>query len=185
MTDERATAPAPATGTPETRWRIMVALVAMAMALGLAACASAESADTPGRTESHYNLDDGLAIKGYDPVAYFPEGGSKPTKGSKDITTKVGGVTYRFASQDHLDKFKANPDRYEPTYGGWCAYAMVDGEKASIDPKSFIAKGHRLFLFYNGLFGDTRAKWLKRDHDEQAQEADEHWKKLTGEKARR
>ena len=125
-----------------------------------------------------------LAIEGYDPVAYFPEGGGKATKGDKKITLEHEGALYRFASTENRDRFAANPAKYEPAYGGWCAWAMLDGDKTEIDPKTFIVKDGRLFLFYNGFFGNTKKDWLKGDHDEQAARSDTEWKKLSGESPR-
>lgn len=127
-----------------------------------------------------------LAIQGYDPVAYFPEGGGQAAKGSKDIEAAYEGVTYRFASAEHKDLFLKNPARYEPAHGGWCSYAMwKNGEKVEVDPKSFIVKDDRLFLFYDGWGGDTKKKWLTAgDHEAQAKAADAAWKKLSGEDPR-
>src|SRR5450755_4628616 len=75
-----------------------------------------------------FNLDDGLAIKGYDPIAYFKL--NKAVKGKKDFSFSWQGVGYHFISEADLEKFKANPAKYEPQFGGWCAYAMGhDGSK--------------------------------------------------------
>lgn len=125
-----------------------------------------------------------LAIQGYDPVAYFPEGGGKATEGSKSIATTYQGVQYRFATTANRDLFLADPAKYEPAHGGWCSWAMKEGDKVEVDPKSFIVQDGRLFLFYNGTWGNTRAKWLKLDHAKAASEADTQWKKLSGEEAR-
>ena len=127
---------------------------------------------------------DRLAIGGYDPVAYFPEGGGKAAKGDKAITTVFGGVTYRFASAAHRDLFLAKPGRYEPAHGGWCSWAMREGEKTEPDPKSFIVRDDRLYLFYKGLGGDTRAQWLKTDHEASVASADAEWKTISGEEPR-
>ncbi len=139
----------------------------------------------PPRTPSEWNLGkDKLAIQGYDPVAYFPEGGGVATKGDPAITTERGGVVYRFATAAHRDAFLAHPARYEPAHGGWCSYAMLEGDKVQVDPKSFLVKDDRLFLFYKGFLGDTRAKWLKGDPAAEAKTADTMWKKISGEDAR-
>src|SRR5438105_4719456 len=80
-----------------------------------------------------FNLDDGLAIEGYDPVAYFTL--SKAVKGSKDVALFHQGITYHFSSAANKEEFKKNPSKYEPQYGGWCAYAMgAKGEKVTVDP---------------------------------------------------
>jgi peptide methionine sulfoxide reductase msrA/msrB len=146
---------------------------------------AAPAAPAPVRNVAEWNIGkDKLAIQGYDPVAYFPEDGGAAVKGDEKITAEYGGVVYRFASAAHREKFLANPARFEPAHGGWCSYAMLEGDKVQVDPRSFIAKDGRLFLFYKGFLGDTRAKWQKADHAAQAKTADAMWKKISGESAR-
>jgi hypothetical protein len=164
-------------------------LCAAAAPAGVAQPDSAPAPATDAQEIIHntaeYNLPRSrLGLKGYDPVAYFPEGGGEPMKGRESITLGYRGVIYRFATEAHREIFRKNPKRYEPAYGGWCAWAMADGQRADIDPKSFVVKNGRLFLFFDGLFNDTRAKWLKRDHDEQASSADAAWMEQSGEPAR-
>jgi len=145
----------------------------------------ASAASEVVRNTGAWNLDkSALALQGFDPVAYFSEGGGKATKGDAKIEVQSGGATYRFASVAHRDLFLANPGRYEPAHGGWCAWAMRDGEKVDVDPTSFIVRDGRLFVFYKGLFADTRAKWSGGDHAAEAQAADAHWKTLSGETPR-
>ena len=140
--------------------------------------APARAQEKKPRDVSHFNLGKkGLALSGYDPVAYFEEGGGKPQKGSEDITTVHDGVLYRFSSEATKQLFLANPAKYEPEYGGWCAYAMADGDKVEIDPESFLIQGGKLYLFYKGWFNDTRAKWLK-DPDKLQAKADKAWRKI-------
>ncbi|MGB0177387.1 MAG: YHS domain-containing (seleno)protein, partial [Owenweeksia sp.] len=109
----------------------------------------------------NYNLGDGnLAIDGYDPVAYFIE--EKAVEGSDEFAFVYKGILYHFYSAENRDKFKAAPERYEPEYGGWCAYQMGrEGEKVSINPESFELKDGRLYLFYDKFFVNTKTKWLK------------------------
>ena len=137
----------------------------------------------PVRNTPQWNIgkNDRLAIDGYDPVAYFPEGGGKPSKGQTALTWEYKGALYRFASHENKQRFMDNPEKYEPAYGGWCAWAMREGDKVEVDAKSYIIKDDRLFLFYNGFIADTRAKWLKGNHTAEAAEADAKWKKLSGE----
>ena len=139
-------------------------------------------------THAHdtYNLESKrLGLKGYDPVAYFPEGGSKPAKGEKKLTVTFRNVDYRFASPKNAERFRQNPTRYEPAYGGWCAWAMAENDLTDIDPKSYIITDDgRLYVFYNGLFGDTRKQWLSYGSD-RTPEADANWSERTGETARR
>lgn len=134
----------------------------------------------------HWNINKNskLAIEGYDPVAYFPEGGSKPKRGQEAIEAEYKAVKFRFASLANKEAFVKNPEKYIPAHGGWCSWAMREGDKVDIDPKTFIVKDGRLFLFYNGLLGNTQSKWLKGDHTKEAAEADGQWKKLSGESPR-
>lgn len=180
---------------PRSRSSVLrLALVVVGSTFGLStapfALAQATPASTaaaePVRKIAEWNLPKSskLAIDGYDPVAYFPEGGGKPAKGDAKFTTEYRGVNYRFTSTEHRDLFLANPARYEPAYGGWCAWATKDGDKVEIDPKSFIVKDNRLFLFYDGFLADTRAKWLKGDHATECKTADEQWMKISGEAPR-
>ena len=116
-----------------------------------------------------------LAIGGYDPVAYFPEGGGEPAKGKQRFQTTWRGVTYRFANEANLERFLVDPDRYEPAYGGWCAWAMVDDDRVEVDPKSFLIQDGEVLLFFDGVFADTRKRWLKRDVDDLRTRADRNW----------
>jgi peroxiredoxin/YHS domain-containing protein len=140
----------------------------------------------PKRATEQWNIGkkDRLAIAGFDPVAYFPEGGGKAKEGSASITVDHKGAVYRFVNAENKKRFEENPGKYEPAYGGWCAWAMLDGEKVEVDPESFIVKDGRLMLFYDGFFADTRAKWSKNDHVQQAAKADVKWRTISGEMAR-
>lgn len=112
-------------------------------------------------SESEYfNLGkDNLAIKGYDPVSYFLEAG--PQEGKKDLTHQYNGATYRFASEANLKTFMEDPAKYEPAYGGWCAYAMGKGYTADANPKTFKILDGKLLLFYNKFLVNTLPKWNK------------------------
>jgi YHS domain-containing protein len=130
-------------------------------------------------TEIHkrqYNLgDNGLAIKGYDPVAYFT--GNKAKKGNETITLTIEGVTYNFATTQDRDLFKDNPEKYAPQYGGWCAYAMgATGEKVNVDPETFELLNGKLYLFYNQFFNNTKKTWDK-DVKNLKVKADANWAK--------
>ncbi len=131
---------------------------------------------------AHFNLGkNSLAIQGYDPVAYFKEGGGKPQAGKQELSYTHLQVSYRFATQAHLDLFKKNPAKYEPLYGGWCAYAMADNDKTDINPKSFLIQDGKLLLFYDGFWGDTRKLWSK-DPKGYSPKAAAGWKKFTAKK---
>ena len=117
-------------------------------------------------------------------MAYFTEGGGKAKKGKAALSHTHGGVTYRFTSEKTRELFKKNPAKYEPAYGGWCAFAMADGKKVSINPKSFKVTNGRLFLFYTSLLTNTRKSWVKKEGS-LLPKADANWKKLTGEAPRK
>jgi len=103
-------------------------LMAFAALAPLAGCSTANAADEVFATA------DG-AIRGYDPVAYHTE--SKAVRGKADITHAWNGATWRFASTANRDRFAADPERYAPRYGGFCAYGTAQGYKVSTDPDAF------------------------------------------------
>jgi YHS domain-containing protein len=137
---------------------------------------SAVSQDATVARKAHFNLSDGIAIKGYDPVAYFLR--DKAVKGSKNIALYHQGVTYYFASVENKEVFKKNPSKYEPEYGGWCAYAMgAKAEKVSIDPETYKIVNGKLYLFYNKYFNNTLKDWNK-DENNLKRTADINWIKI-------
>ena len=127
------------------------------------------------RTQS-FNLEDGLAVQGYDVVAYFSE--AKAVKGIPAYTVFHQGVKYRFSSVANKDEFKKNPAKYEPQYGGWCAFAMGDvGKKVEIDPETFKIVNGKLYLFYNKGFNNTLKSWNKNEASLKSK-ADVNWAKF-------
>ncbi|MFH7004400.1 YHS domain-containing (seleno)protein [Flavobacterium bizetiae] len=122
-----------------------------------------------------YNLENKVAIQGYDPVGYFTQG--KAIKGKKEFTTSYQGVVYKFSSSENKEAFLKNPSKYEPQYGGWCAYAMGSaGEKVEINPETFKIIDGKLYLFYNAYFNNTLKSWNK-DQTNLKTKADNNWKK--------
>jgi YHS domain-containing protein len=126
--------------------------------------------------KKQFNLDDDVAIMGYDPVAYFIL--NKAVKGKKELSYVYQGVTYRFSSSASLEAFRKNPAHYEPEYGGWCAYAMgAKGEKVSIDPETFKIVNGKLYLFYHTYFNNTLKSWNKNEGVLKSK-ADGNWKSI-------
>ena len=125
---------------------------------------------------SQYNVGkDKLAVDGYDVVAYFE---NMAVQGSKDLTTSHNGIQYRFSSRKNLEAFSAQPEKYLPKYGGWCAYAMAQtGDKVEINPKTFKIINGELYLFYNKLFNNTLDSWNKNER-ELLPKADSNWARL-------
>ena len=117
----------------------------------ITACAA-----TPGKVSQtepvdELNLQHGVALKGYDPVAYFINGA--PTQGTEQYSFVYKGVTYRFASAENLERFKADPEKYLPRYGGYCAYAMALDRIADIDPSRWAIVDGKLYL-NNGFIAE-------------------------------
>ena len=118
----------------------------------------------------------GIAIEGYDPVAYFKQ--AKAIEGKQEFAATLDGVTYLFSSAQNAAVFKADPAKYQPQYGGWCAYAMgATGEKVEIDPETFKIIDGKLYLYYNRFFNNTLKSWNK-DEANLKQKADANWKKF-------
>lgn len=97
---------------------------------------------------------DGIAINGSDAVAYFAEEG--PVEGSSEFTFDYMGATWLFASAENRDTFAADPAKYAPQYGGYCAYAVSRGYTASTDPKAWSIYEGKLYLNYSR---PVRAIW--------------------------
>ena len=95
-----------------------------------------------------------IAIRGYDTVAYFTEG--EPVDGSDEFTTEWMDATWRFASQEHLDLFEADPERYAPQYGGYCAYGVANDALVKIEPELFTIRDDKLYLNFDD---DVQASW--------------------------
>jgi len=98
----------------------------------------------------------GIAILGYDTVAYFTD--NKAVAGSDQFKSQWMGATWKFASQAHLDLFKAEPAKYAPQYGGYCAYGVTRDYLVKIDPTQFTVLAGKLYLNYDA---DVQKKWSK------------------------
>ncbi len=129
--------------------------------------------------QNHYHADkQHLALEGYDPVSYF---NGKPLKGKKEWTATDAGISYHFSSAANRDIFIKNPQKYEPAYGGWCAYAMsLKGEKVDVDPLTYKISNGRLLLFYNQFFTNTLESWneQKTPEDTLLLRGDRMWEKI-------
>ena len=137
---------------------------------------SVTAQDAGALRKKHFNLESGIAIKGYDPVAYFTQ--NKAVKGKKELAISHQGVLYYFSSVENKEAFRAAPFKYEPEYGGWCAYAMGNsGDKVSIDPETFKLVNGKLYLFYNRYFTNTLKDWNKNEASLK-KNADLNWLKL-------
>jgi YHS domain-containing protein len=103
------------------------------------------------------NLDgNGMALQGYDPVSYHGQG---PVPGKAELSTTQDGAVYHFSSRENLELFSADPENYLPAFGGWCAWAILDGEKVEVDPETYKIIDGSTYLFYNTFFVNTLSKW--------------------------
>ena len=103
----------------------------LALLLFIGLVSSTVFAQTEANRKKNFNIKESLAIQGYDPVSYFD---LKPKEGKKTLKYTFKGITYQFLNETNLNKFKTSPEKYEPAYGGWCAYAMgATGDKVKVD----------------------------------------------------
>jgi len=98
----------------------------------------------------------GIAIRGYDTVAYFTQG--KPVKGDKAISTDWNGAMWLFSSQEHKNLFLAQPEKYAPQYGGYCAYGVANDYLVKIEPEQWQIVDDQLYLNFSK---DIQARWAK------------------------
>lgn len=109
------------------------------------------------------------AINGYDAVAYFKE--NKPVKGDAKITYTWKGAVWQFASAANREAFQKNPEKYAPQYGGYCAYGLAGGYKASTQPDAWSIVNGKLYLNYNS---EVQKSWSEKK-DEMIKKADANW----------
>lgn len=137
---------------------------------------AAFSQKTEADRTKHCNIENGVGIQGYDPVAYFKQ--NKAIKGSSRFSTRYLGITYHFSTEENKKAFLAAPSKYEPQYGGWCAFAMGDyGKKVEVDPETFKITDGKLYLFYNAYLNNTLKSWNK-DENNLRNKADKNWHNL-------
>jgi len=114
-----------------------------------------------------------LALKGYDPVAYFTD--QRPMIGDQQYRYEWDGAIYRFASAQHLAMFKGDPDRYLPQYHNWCAASVAKGVKVYGNPEWWLVVDGRLYLFGRPIGPGLMSK----DPAAMKNEADKNWPKVS------
>ena len=114
----------------------------------------------------------GVAINGYDPVAYFEDGA--PVEGSSDFEHEWNGAAWRFANAENRDRFAADPEAYAPQYGGYCAWAVSQGYTASTDPAAWKIVDGKLYLNYSA---DVQKRW-QSDEAGNIAKADANWPRV-------
>jgi YHS domain-containing protein len=125
---------------------------------------------------NHNNISkSGLAIDGYDPVAYF---GNEAKVGSSAFRANFDNATYYFSSKQNLDKFLTSPAKYIPQYGGWCAYALgLSTDKVKINPERYKIMDGKLYLFYDFKGTNTLTLW-EENEKELKSKADQNWNQI-------
>ncbi|MEN2789807.1 YHS domain-containing (seleno)protein [Sphingomonas oligophenolica] len=127
-----------------TMLKPLTAALIATMPLSAMVAASAAHAGIKGST-SQINVDEkGVALGGYDPVAYFDSG--KPTRGLDRLSARYGGARYLFVTSAHRRAFLANPPKYLPAFGGFCAVGTAFGEKVDVDPETGKVVNGTLYL---------------------------------------
>ena len=150
-------------GVMEMRVRmISTACAALALVTLIAPSVRADSV-------SNVNTMGGIALHGFDPVAYFTQ--NKAVLGKPKLTAKYHGVTYEFASREDQTAFLANPEKYVPQFGGFCAYATSVGGKADGDPREFVISNGKLYVNNN----EQAQKLFQQDVAGNIEKADHNW----------
>jgi hypothetical protein len=135
---------------------IGIALVLAAVCLAAPAAAQPPPPTTSGGSGmALLNLDNTVALHGYDPVSYFER--EEPRRGNKRILERVGGATYYFTSRASRYTFLGNAPAYQPQFGGYCATSMAQGRLEDIDPETFVIFDKKLYLFKDD---GARARFL-------------------------
>jgi YHS domain-containing protein len=157
-----------------TRSRTLACLVALGLAMGTGGplIQHAWAQEAPVYT----GLVKGVAVGGYDPVAYFTEG--KPVPGKLEISLEHEGATWRFSSEANRDAFKADPAKYAPQYGGYCAWAVSQGYTAKGDPKAWSLVDGKLYLNYD----QSVKKTWEKDKPGHITKANINWPKVLAKK---
>jgi hypothetical protein len=142
------------------------------LGMSVLAAALTVSALAGEKSPSVNQSSNGVAIKGYDPVAYFTD--SKPVKGSPQYEFSWRGAKWQFASAEHRDTFARSPEKYAPQYGGYCAYGVSQGHTAPIDPEAWRVIDGKLYLNYSKGVQKT----FLEDVPGRIRKADQNWPSL-------
>lgn len=148
--------------------RTLLAAAVLAVAVASASGLPARAGEAPVYTGFLSNL----AVSGYDPVAYFTEG--RPVAGSPKYESRYQGATWRFANEADKKAFDANPAKYAPQYGGYCAWAVSQGYTAKADPEAWKIVGGKLYLNYDAK---VQKQW-SQDIPGNIGKADSNWPKV-------
>lgn len=166
---------------------LLLCLIAVSPMATASAQSKAKSSMSPANTVGEqmsraftngYNVPStGVAMEGYCPVCYLSA--NKAVKGKAEISHDYQGVTYWFVSDDARKIFVANPDKFLPAYGGWCALGVSMGQRFPVDPTNFKIQDGRIMLFLKNKKVDGLEIWNK-DEASMLEKADSNWQKLKG-----
>lgn len=141
----------------------------------LAACTAlmAEAQPDVASRRRNFNTENDVAMREFDPVSYFQ--GSRPLKGTSKFHADYKGITYYFANAENVETFKKSPEKYEPAYGGWCAYTVaLNGERVKVNPVTYKIIDGKLHLFYNYNSDNRLTKW-NQDEKKFRAAANKNW----------
>lgn len=153
-----------------TALKLRTCLAILAVLLSLSAMGQPEEASR----RRNFNTENFVGLREFDPVSYFTN--ARPLKGNSKFYSTYKGITYYFANAENVKEFEKSPAKYEPAYGGWCAYTIaINGERVKINPVTYKIINGKLHLFYN-FNGDNRLlKWNSKDEKKQKAAADKNW----------
>jgi YHS domain-containing protein len=152
----------------------LVGVVLVILAAGVAA--QAPPTTSGGSGMALLNLENSVALHGYDPVAYFDQ--NRAVKGSKRIFERLGGAQYHFASGSNRYEFLRDAPRYQPQFGGYCATSLAMGRLEDVDPKLFLLYDGKLYLFNNSAAQEL----FLRDPRRTVHEARQHYFKIAADR---
>lgn len=126
---------------------------------------------------NEYNIDESrVALRGYSPVSYVES--SIAEMGTSAFKSEYDGINYFFTSSEQQDLFQANPDKYLPQFGGYCAFGISIGAKFRPAPNNFIVKNGKYYMFLKNPETDAKQLWMEGDHGKLVSKAQSNWKKL-------
>lgn len=143
-------------GQRATRRQALCAVLGLAGLFAANAAQAAQPAINTLKNSSLFSSRTDVAINGYDTVAYFTA--NKAVPGLDSFAHDWQGAKWKFATAANLELFKANPTKYAPQYGGYCAYGVAQGSLVKVDPEQFTVRESKLYLNYDA---DVQAKWKK------------------------
>src|SRR5574339_564940 len=136
-------------------------------------CLSVVAQDNALRRRN-FNHENGVEMRDWDPVSYHK---GKPTKGTSKFSYMYRSIEYYFTTAENMEEFKKTPTKYEPAYGGWCAFSMAEGKRVKVDPATYKIFNGKLYLFSNFNGNNTMLRWNKEQTKFKAA-ADKNWGKI-------